>query len=240
MRKQASSARICVDDPGNLLVELVDTAGHPRQQLQTLITPAPGVRRQREGAELREATLRPQRRAERQPLVKGDRLQTVLDHGAHTNQTDAVRDESSQVARLGIRHPDGRKAIVLEQIEKVPSIAPISFRLPDHHGADLSRLANEDGVTEPVHEGMKPLGVAGGLDPDGHGRPQRSVESLHGITIMDKLLFEDFAGGRVEDGDLLLPRVQITSDECHESGLLFGGRVTVPQPNPINSGRPFS
>jgi hypothetical protein len=38
----------------------------------------------------------------------------------------------------------------------------------------------------------------------------------------------------------LLARVQITSNECHESGLLFEGRVTVPQPNPINSGRPFS
>jgi hypothetical protein len=38
----------------------------------------------------------------------------------------------------------------------------------------------------------------------------------------------------------LLSRVQITSDECHESGLLFEHRVTVPQPNPINSGRPFS
>jgi hypothetical protein len=38
----------------------------------------------------------------------------------------------------------------------------------------------------------------------------------------------------------LLSRVQITSDECHESGLLGESRVTVPQPNPINSGTPFS
>jgi len=57
---------------------------------------------------------------------------------------------------------------------------------------------------------------------------------------MDELLLENFAGGRVEDCDLLLARVEITSNECHESGLLFGSGVTVPQPNPINSGRPFS
>ena len=239
MCEQAPSAR-SRDDPRNLLVELVDTAGQPRKQFQTVITAAPGVRLQGEGPEFREATLRPQGRTERQPLVEGDRLQPVLDHRAHANQTDAVRDQSPQVSRLGIRHPDGRKAIVLEQIEKGPSIAPIGFRLPDHHGPNLSRLANEDGVTEAVHEGVKPLGVAGGLDADSHGRPQRSVESLHGITVVHKLLLEDFAGSRVEDCDLLLSRVQITSTSVMRVASCFGGRVAVPQPNPINSGRPFS
>src|SRR5262249_21450192 len=107
-------------------------------------------------------------------------------------------------------------------------------------GGSSPRLGEEDGVTEPVHEGVKPLRVAGGLDPDRHRRPQRSVESLHGVAVMSELLLEDFARGRVENSDLLLSRVKITSDECHESGLLSGGRVTVPQPNPINSGRPFS
>jgi hypothetical protein len=53
-------------------------------------------------------------------------------------------------------------------------------------------------------------------------------------------LLENFARRRVENSDLLLSRVEITSDECHESGLLVGGRVTVPQPHPINSRRPFS
>ena len=95
-------------------------------------------------------------------------------------------------------------------------------------------------MTEPVHEGVKPLRVAGGLNPDRHRWPQCPVESLHGVTVVSELLLEDFARGRVESSDLLLSRVQITSDECHESGLLSGGRVTVPQPNPINSGRPFS
>jgi hypothetical protein len=34
--------------------------------------------------------------------------------------------------------------------------------------------------------------------------------------------------------------VEITADECHESGLLSEGVVTVPQPEPTYSGRPFS
>ena len=71
-------------------------------------------------------------------------------------------------------------------------------------------------------------------------RRTTAVEALDGVALVDELLFENFAGSRVEGCDLLLARVQITSNECHESDLLFEGRVTVPQPNPINSGRPFS
>jgi len=44
----------------------------------------------------------------------------------------------------------------------------------------------------------------------------------------------------VKEFDLLTEAFPRASDECHESDLLFGGRVTVPQPNTINSRRPFS
>jgi hypothetical protein len=73
-----------------------------------------------------------------------------------------------------------------------------------------------------------------------HALMQRSVESLHGVAVVRELLLEDFARGRVKNGDLLLSRVKITSDECHESGLLAVGLVTVPQPEPTCSGGPFS
>jgi len=48
---------------------------------------------------------------------------------------------------------------VPEQVEEVPSVAPIRLRLTDDHCSDLRRLADEDRVTEPVHQRMKPLGV---------------------------------------------------------------------------------
>jgi hypothetical protein len=173
-------------------------------------------------------------------MAESDGLKTVLDHRSHPDQADAVGNERPEITSVGIRNPHGREAIVSEELEQMARVAPIGLRFADDHCADLCRLADDDGVAEAMHEGVKPLSVAGGLDADCHGRPQRSVESLHGVAIVDELVLEDFARGRVEDGNLLLSRVQITSDKCHESGLLVGGRVTVPQPNPINSGRPFS
>ena len=94
-------------------------------------------------------------------------------------------------------------------------------------------------MTEPVHECVKPLSVARRFDADRHGRPQRAVEPLHRIALVGQLLVDDFTGARVENSHLLLARVQITADECHDSGPLLGSRVTVPPPNPINSRRPF-
>ena len=87
---------------------------------------------------------------------------------------------------------------------------------------------------------MKPQGVAGALDADGHRTGQRAVKLLNGIARVEEFLLHDFARVGMKDGDLLLPRVQITSDDCHEGGLLPESVVTVPQPEPTSSGRPFS
>jgi hypothetical protein len=76
--------------------------------------------------------------------------------------------------------------------------------------------------------------------PDGYRAGQCAVKLLHGIARVEELLLHDFARVGMKDGDLLLPRVQITSDDCHEGGLLPGSVVTVPQPEPTSSGRPFS
>jgi hypothetical protein len=95
-------------------------------------------------------------------------------------------------------------------------------------------------VTEATHERVKPLRVPGGFDPDRDRWPQRSVEPFDGIAVVHELLLKNFPGGRIENSDLLLPRVQITSDEGHESGLLTVGLLTVPQPEPTCSGKPFS
>ena len=62
MREQASGARIGVDDRCQLRVELVDPDVNPGEQLQAVIPPALGVRRQGQPTELGETPLRPQRR----------------------------------------------------------------------------------------------------------------------------------------------------------------------------------
>ena len=238
--EQELGTGVVARDRRDLLIELIDAGSQPGQELQAVISPACGVRRKWVRLQLGEPRPRPQFRPECQTLTEGDRRQAVFHHGAHAHQADPMRDEGAAITRVAIRNPHGWESIVFEQVEEMPRVAPIGLRLADDHRADLGRFAHDDGVTEPMHEGVKPLRVASGLDADRHRRPQRSVESLDGVAVMGELLLEDFARRRVEDSNLLLSRVQITSDECHESGLLSGGWVTVPQPNPINRGRPFS
>ena len=57
---------------------------------------------------------------------------------------------------------------------------------------------------------------------------------------VEELVLFYLAGVGVKDSDLLFTGVQITSDDCHEGGLLSESLVTVPQPEPNCSGRPFS
>jgi ABC transporter substrate binding protein len=116
----------------------------------------------------------------------------------------------------------------------------VGLRLAHDHGSDLGGLAYEQGVAEALHQFVKPQRVAGTLDADGHRAGQRAVELLNGISLVEELLFCYFAGVGMKDGSLLLPGVQITSDDGHESGLLSVSLATVPQPEPTNSGRPFS
>jgi hypothetical protein len=166
--------------------------------------------------------------------------QAILDYGADAHEADPVGDEGAEIAGGRIRNPDRREAIMLQQVEQVLGVAAVGLRLAHDHGPDLGRLAHEQGVAETLHQFVKPQGVAGTLDADGHRAGQRAVKLLNGIAHVEELLLHDFARVRMKDGDLLLPRVQITSDDCHEDGLLPESLVTVPQPEPTSSGRPFS
>ena len=122
----------------------------------------------------------------------------------------------------------------------MPSVPSIGLRLANDHGADLRRFPDEDGVAQSVHEGVKPLGVPGGLDADRDRRWKGPVELLDSVAVVGELPVEDFAGAGVEDGDLLLSRMQITSNECHDRGLLFVGAVALGLAEASSSAGPFS
>ena len=122
----------------------------------------------------------------------------------------------------------------------MPSVPLIGLRLADDHGANLRGIADEHGVPEAVHEGMEPDGVAGAFNAHGDWSWQGGVELLDGAALVDQLTLLRFARLGVERRNLLLPRVEITANECHEGDLLSEGVVTVPQTEPTNSGRPFS
>lgn len=148
--------------------------------------------------------------------------------------------QRSQVAGGRIRNPNRGEAVMLQQVEQVLGIAAVGLRLAHDHGPDLGGLAHEQGVAEALHQFVKPQGVAGTLDADDHRAGQRAVKLLNGIARVEELLLHDFARVGMKDGDLLFSRVQITSDDRHEGGLLAESVVTVPQPEPTSSGRPFS
>jgi hypothetical protein len=59
------------------------------------------------------------------------------------------------------------------------------------------------------------------LDPDRHGRRQRAVEPLHGVAFVGEPLLDELTSAGVEHCELLLARVQITSDKGRDPGLLF-------------------
>src|SRR2546422_1568677 len=73
-------------------------------------------------------------------------------------------------------------------------------------------------MTLALHQRVKPLGVAGALDADRDGTPQGRVEVLDRLIVVHKATCLHLTCLRVEHCDVLLPGVQIASDECHGAG----------------------
>ena len=128
-------------------------------------------------------------------------------------------DERAPVARRRIGNPHHGEAVVLPEVPEGPGSAAIGFDLAPHHRADLRGLADEERVAQARQECVKPQGVAGALDADGDGGRQRGVEALDVVADVGQLLVPELARVGVEQSDLLLPRVQIASDENHEFSL---------------------
>jgi len=151
-----------------------------------------------------------------------------------------MSEQSAQIPRVGIGHPDSRETIVPEQVKEVPRVPLIGLRLADDPSANLRGVTDEHGVTEAVQEGVEPDGVASAFNAHGDWTGPGRIELLDGAALVDQLTLRRFARLGVECRNLLLPRVEITANECHEGGLLFEGVVPVPQTEPTHSGRPFS
>ena len=193
---------------------------------------------EREGVQLGEAGLAEELGALGESVVQGNGLQAILDHGADADEAHAVREERPQIAGGGIRHPDGEEAIVAQQVEAMPGVAPIRLRLAHDHGAHLRGIADEQRVPEALHEGVKPDGVPGALNPDGHRPGQGGIELFHRHPGVDELALAHLPGLGVQHGHLLHARVQVASHECHGVGPLSGSAVAHAEHS--NSARPFS
>jgi hypothetical protein len=236
MSQQPASVGMGVSRVGDASVQAVDMRLEPGQELQAVLPALSGVMRQVEGGQLGAPALTPELGPQREAAIERNGLQAIFHHGADAHEAHAVSDEGAEIAGGRIRNPDRGEAFMLQQVEQVPGVAAVSLRLAHDHGPDLGGLADEQGVAE----ALKPQGVAGTLDADGHRAGQGAVELLHGISLVEQFLLHHFAGVGLKHGHLLLTGVQVTSDDGHERGLLSVSWATVPQPEPTKTGRPFS
>jgi len=219
MGHQASGLRMSVRGLLDLVVQPVDVGIQPGQELETLAPPARRVGWQRERLELGHARAGEERGPQGEAIVEGDGVHPILDHRPHAYEPHAMGEERALVAHGGIREPHGGEAIVPEEVQQMSGVTPIGLRLADHHRPDLRRIADDDLVAQLVQQRMEPEGVSGALDTDGDGCRQRGVELLDAAALVQQTVLLDLARGGVEDRHLLIPRVEIASDQDHEIGL---------------------
>jgi hypothetical protein len=132
-------------------------------------------------------------------------------------------EEGALVAHRGIRQPHPGESVVPEEVQQVSGVTPIGLRLADHHRPGLRGIADNDLIAQPVQQRMKPEGIAGAPDPDRDGPRQRRIELLDAAALVRQPPLVDLASGRVEDSHLLLPRVEITANQCHGVALHSSG-----------------
>jgi hypothetical protein len=139
----------------------------------------------------------------------------ILDHRPHAHEPHAVGDERALVAHRRIRQPNWRESVVPEEVQKMSGVPPIGLRLADHHRPDLRGIADDDLVAQPVQQRVKLEGVSRAFDTDRDGSWERRIELLDAVAIMHQTSLLDLARSGVEDRHLLIPRVEITTDQCH-------------------------
>jgi hypothetical protein len=199
----------------DLVVQPLDAGIQPAQELKALAPPARRVGRQRERLELCHARASEERWTQGEAIVEGNGVHSVLDHRPHAHEPHAMGEEGALVAHRGIRQPHGGESVVPEEVQQMSGVTPIGLRLADHHRPDLRGIADNNLVAQSVQQRMKPEGVSRALDTDRDGSRERRVELLDAAALVRQTSLLDLASGGVEDSHLLIPRVEITANQCH-------------------------
>jgi hypothetical protein len=141
---------------------------------------------------------------------------------------------------VGIGHPNGREPILAEELQEVGGITPVRLGLAHDHGANSSGIPHEQGMTLALHQRVKPLRVAGALDADRDGARQGRVEVLDCLVVVREATCLHLPCLRVQHRDVLLPGVEVASDDVMASASsLCGvmGRSAQPLTLPLAEGR---
>src|SRR5215475_2862077 len=138
--------------------------------------------------------------------------------GPQLDETMTMSKFLQDRAALGVRPINAREFVLEQKIKNCFRIAPVGFLSGASPLANLGGVANPDFVFEFKEQIFKPLGVAGGFQPNDH----RSVErSIKGADLLDLRVIEfndlNFAVGCVAPNDELLPGVKINATICWHS-----------------------
>ena len=70
-----------------------------------------------------------------------------------------MRDQRAQIAGTRIGYPDDRKALLAQQGQHLARVATIGLRSTDNRGPNLCGIADDERVSQSVHDVVKPKGV---------------------------------------------------------------------------------
>src|SRR2546425_548072 len=183
------------------------------QQLQPLLLLLFHHRRHGRGAQLLLADFGEQLGAPRQTGLQRQRLQTVLDDGAHLDQLVTVTQHAQNLATLERRSMQPRKFIVNQQLQNQFRVAPIVLLPPARPAPNLGRVAQPDFVPQRFEQLFEPGAVTTGFQPDDHAPHELRVEGAYFVFIlMFEFVRDELTSFSCQITDRLLSCMKVNAD----------------------------
>src|SRR3989441_1699769 len=165
------------------------------------------------GAQLLLAGFGEQLGAPRQTGLQRQRLQTVLDDGAHLDQLVTVTQHAQNLAALERRSMQTRKLIMKQQLQNQFRVAPIVLLTPARAASNLGRVAQPDFVAEVFEQLFEPGAVTAGFQPDDHAPHELRVEGAYFVLVlMFEFVRDELTSFSCQITDRLLSCMKVNAD----------------------------
>ena len=150
-----------------------------------------------------------------QPFVLDHRSHLVLDTRPHPHQPAAAQQELPQIVVLHWRLPDCREPILHQQRQNMPGIALVRLLPARRAGPDRARIPQQKLQTRFLDQTPEPTKVPHRFRANPHRPPSQRPIKLLRLLRMVQTTLAVFARLLVDKGDLLKPRMKITSYNHH-------------------------
>jgi hypothetical protein len=208
---------------GHCLIQLGDGGIQRSQQLSQILPSPVRPRQQPETLQFCLTASAPQLVASTQTLTQGQGVQLVLHGRPHPHQLIAMRQQLPQVAFPRRRCPNTGKASGRHQVHQVPGVTRIMLLPAYAHSANLGGIAHPQFMMELRQYPFEPVGRGGCFNP--HDRPagQAGIERPCLAVLVREAMLHHLSGLLIQHGNLLIARMQITSDNQHGSAPFLSG-----------------